>query len=299
MKIGITGGTGFVGQYFLKKYASSHHFQVITSRKDFTSLFQHENIVYKEEKYSKEGFKTVFCNCDCIVHLGAKRSTKEREESINNYFENLEVAEDLFLACNELGIRNIVNVSSTAVYDSSVPYPFQEKNATSPLSRYGATKLLIENIANLYNSNKQMHIKSLRLAQVLGVGERAGYMLSVFLEKSIKKETLQVYGKGISGREYIYINDVVEAIMLALHAVEKCGIYNIGSGQITSNLELAQAYCKVFNNEGNYKCLVDKAETHEKYLMNIEKAKNELGYSPKYQIDDALMDMKRILSTKS
>ena len=64
--------------------------------------------------------------------------------------------------------------------------PFCEDGKTAPLSYYGAAKLVIENIAHLYNVRKKMKIKSLRLAQVLGVGERPGYMPTIFLEKCLK-----------------------------------------------------------------------------------------------------------------
>lgn len=298
MRIGVTGGTGFIGQYFLREYAGEHQFAVITSRDDMTGLYQHPCVNYVRKSYDKQGFESVFSDCEGIVHLGAKRSTKEREESIMNYSENLRVAEALFDACTDLGIRNIINISSTAVYDTTLPYPFREVEATAPLSNYGIVKHAIEGIAHLYNMKKDTNIKSLRVAQVLGVGERAGYMLSVFQDRCLKQQKLSVYGTGSAGREYIYVKDVAYAIMCALNSEHESGIYNIGMGSLTTNLELARCFCKVFENLAGYEQLLDKPESTECFLMDGALAEEKLGFHARYTLSEALSDMKRILENE-
>nr|WP_296957173.1 NAD-dependent epimerase/dehydratase family protein [uncultured Mediterraneibacter sp.] len=298
MKIGVTGGTGFIGQYLLKENSDENEFFVITSRADCADLYTHPNITYVTEEYDQNGFKKAFSECEAVVHLGAKRSSKEYEESILNYTDNLRVSEELFKACRELGIKNIVNISSTAVYDSTLPTPFTEKMAVAPLSNYGAMKHTIEGVAHLFNRKYGMNIKSLRIAQVMGVGERGGYMLSIFQQRCLAQEPLNVYGKGIAGREYIYVKDVAKAIMCALNSKTEKEIFNIGSGTLTSNLELAQAFCEVFENKAGYQCLTDKKEVIEYFLMLGEEAKSELGFEPDYTLKKALYDMRNILEGK-
>lgn len=295
MKIGVTGGTGFIGQYLLKEYAGDHRFVVITTRSDVSELYQHPDINYVKETYDKQGFETAFSGCEGVIHLGARRSTKEREESIMNYFENLKTAEELFMACKALDVKNVINISSTAVYDSTLNCPFKEEIATAPLSNYGVIKHTIEGIAHLFNSKYAMNIKSLRLAQAVGVGERAGYMLSVFQECCLKKEKLSVYGSGMAGREYIYVKDVAYGIICALDSEHESGIYNIGTGMLTTNLELAKAFCDVFNNSAGYEQLLDKPEVVEYFLMDVKSAEEKLGFKARYTLYEALSDMKRIL----
>lgn len=298
MKIGLTGGTGFIGQYLLKENVDENEFVVITSRDDCESLYTHSNIRYVTEKYDQDGFEKVFEECDAVAHLGAKRSSKESEQSILSYIENLRVSEDLFKACKQLNIKNIVNISSTAVYDTTLPLPFEESLAVAPLSNYGAMKHTVEGLAHLFNRKYDMNIKSLRIAQVMGVGERGGYMLSIFQERCLAQESLNVYGKGLAGREYIYVKDVARAIMCALKSETKKEIFNIGNGVITTNLELAQAFCKIFDNKAGYQCLEDKKEIIEHYLMAGELAKKELDFKPAYTLEEALYDMKGILESR-
>ncbi len=298
MKIGLTGGTGFIGQYVLKENANEHEFVVVTSRDAGEGLFVHPNVKYVTVAYNQSEFEKAFEGCDAVVHLGAKRSSKEAEESILNYTDNLRVSEDLFKACVNLNIKNIVNISSYAVYDTTLPLPFEESLAVSPLSNYGVMKHTIESLAHLYNRKYAMNIKSLRLAQVIGVGERGGYMLSIFLERCLNQQALNVYGKGVAGREYVYVKDVSKAVMCALKSETTKEVFNIGNGFITTNLELAQAFCKVFDNKAGCICLEDKKEIVEHYLMSGELAEKELGFKPDYTLEGALSDMKGILENR-
>lgn len=295
MKIGITGGTGFIGQYLLPELAPEHTLTVITSRKGTEGLYQHPNLSYLTAPYDREGFRRAFEACEAVVHLGAKRSTPEREKSITSYFENLETTEALFAACAELDIRNVVSISSVAVYDAGLPSPCPETQAPSPRSNYGVAKLAIEGMARLYNRRCGMRIKSLRVAQVLGLGERGGYMPAVFLERCLRQEKLSVYGRGTGGNEYIYVKDVVRAIRCALEAGEKCGVYNIGTGVLTSNLELAQAYCAAFENAAGWGLLPDRPEGKERFYTDVTLAERELGFRAAYPLCAALADMREAL----
>ena len=299
LKIGVTGGTGFIGQYLLREYADVCTFVVITSGNSKKKLFEAPTVHYVVGDYTEQSLCSTFAGCDGIVNLGAKRSSPESENAFSNYLGNLSFSESVFRAARELGIGNIVNLSSTAVYDKDLPVPFSEAMAVSPLSFYGASKRSIELCAALYNKRYGMHIKSLRLAQVVGEGERPGYILSVFKDRCREGLPLEIYGQGKSGKEYIYVKDVVRAIMLALEHSDKHGVYNIGSGVFTTNLELAQTFCRVFNNEAGYVFLSDKRENVYEYYMDTSLAKRELGFECKYDLNSAIADTKREMELRN
>lgn len=295
MKIGITGATGFIGRYLLPALAGAHELTAATARADTAALYQHPNLRYVHTSYDWEGYLAAFSGCDAVVHLGARRSDGTREQSISSYFENLASTEALFQACRDLGISNVVNISSVAVYDPELPQPFSETQAPRPLSYYGVAKLAAEEISQLYNRRYGMKIKSLRLAQVLGLGERDGYMPAVFLEQCRQGQPLSVYGQGVGGKEYIYVKDVVRAIALALEAPDRDGVYNIGSGVLTTNRALAEAYCAVFQNPAGYRLCPDQPERVEQFCTDVSLARQELGFSAAYSLEEALADMRREL----
>ncbi len=295
MKIGITGGTGFIGRYFLQALSPMDEAVVLTSRSVFSDLINKPNITYICGGYCREDFYRAFSDCDCIVHLGAKRSSPENEKSLAPYLENIQAADDLFKAAQELGIGNIVSISSTAVYSQENAVPFQESANPIPLSFYGVSKRSVEELAAHYNRRYGMCIKSLRAAQVLGLGERPNYMPAIFLQKCLAGQKLSVYGTGTAGKEYIYVKDIVRGINCALSHPDEKGVFNLGTGILTSNLELAKQYCIVFQNAAGYELCADKPEIPSRHYMDIQKASASLGYAPAYSLEEALMDMRQIL----
>lgn len=294
MKIGLTGGTGFIGQHFLKDYADRHTFVAATSRENTGGFYQHPNIRYVISDYSIDSYRSMFMGCDCIVHLGAKRYSAENEKCFAHYIENITASECLFEAACLLGIHNVVNISTTSVYNPNQKQPYTEEQ-THPFNRYGISKLCVEELAGLFNRKKGMHIKSLRLAQVIGLGERSGYLLAVYLERCLKGKTLEVFGRGESAKEYIYIKDVTAAIMCACLKESLVGSFNIGTGTATTNLNLAKAFCSVFRNEGGYRLLPEKQEDGLAYCMDVSHAKETLGFCAEYDLCSALVDMKKEL----
>ena len=293
-RIGVTGGTGFIGQYLLRENLGRYCFVVLTSGSRSENMITHDSISYIRGDYSEYALKTVFDGCDCIVHLGAKRSNAENEKAFINYIDNIKFSEAVFRAGRDLGIKNIVNISSTAVYDNSLTAPFSEDMAVDPISFYGVSKRAIELIASMYNKRFNMCIKSLRLAQVIGEGERTGYILSVFKDLCREGRPLSVYGEGKNGKEYIYIKDVVDAITAAVEEPDKLGIYNIGTGRFTSNRELAEVFCRVYENKSGYKLLTDKPDLENNYFMDVSLAEKELGFVCRYDLETSVREMKKM-----
>lgn len=298
MKIGLTGGTGFIGQHFLKEYAYSHTFIVATAHPAGSGCLRHENVYYQPTDYSADSFCSAFEGCDCIVHLGAAKSSAVDEKSIANFYGNITSSEHVFYAAQHLGIDNVVNISSRCVYHPDLEKPFSE-DIVSPLNKYGAAKLCAENIAGMFNRSYGMKIKSLRIAQVIGLEARTGDLPAVYLEKCLQQKTLGVYGRGVSAKEYIYIKDVTAAIMSACLHPELSGAFNIGSGVQTTNLELAQSFCRVFENPGGYRLLTDKNEDGLSFLMDVTLAAEQLGFCARYGLEPALADMKKELGEQN
>ena len=298
-KIGVTGGTGFIGRYLLKEGCDKYEFVVLTSGKSDRNRIESPNVNYVVGDYSLGNLEDVFCQCDAIVHLGARRSSPENENAFHNYYDNLEFSENVFSVARDLGIDNVVNISSTAVYDDTLKAPFYEEMAVAPINFYGVSKRTIELIATMYNKKYDMNIKSLRLAQVIGAGERAGYILSVFTDLCKEGKKLPVYGKGRSGKEYIYVKDVVRAIFAAVENAQSRGIYNIGSGVFTPNRQLAEAFCSAFDNKAGIEYLMDKKEVVRDYYMDVSRARDEIGFSCAYDLESALLDLRSELEASA
>ena len=295
MKIGITGATGFLGKNLLKEYAHEHSFIVTSTRdpKNIEGLCIHTNIKYVKCDYETESLVQCFNGCDAVIHMAAKRPDNNSESSFTNYYDNIRMSENVFEAARILGLKNVVLISTRLVYSDDLPSPIKEE-FTKPYSYYGISKLMSENIANIYNKRFGMKIKSLRMAQIIGIGERKNLM-TIYLERSLAGEKLSVYGKGISSKAYVYVKDAARAVMTACSLPDVSGEFNICIASTISNKELAEAFCEVFENKSGYELLEDKAEDCEYWLVDNSKAERELGFVPEFDLRKALTDMRNIL----
>jgi len=289
MNLLITGGTGFIGRRFLGTYGRQFDCSIV-GIEDFNEFevdgikfpFAHSSFTVKELTEAVAG-------TDAVLHVAAKRY--EASQPMNYYLENIEISANLFEACRIAEVRNIVHLSTIGVYGQSDQRPWREDNDANPETYYGLSKLCVEKLAHIYNRKYSTKIKNLRLAQVVGMGERAGYMLSVFLEKARNGETIQLWGKGKGRREYIYIRDVIDAIRCALEHPDVGGVFNIGTGVNISHRELAEAVNRVFGKGDGIEFLLNKTEDKSIHLMDIQKAGNELDWRAKWNLDEAFHEI--------
>ena len=297
MKIAITGGTGFIGKWILKTIDQKTEVQIFGRNKDRKSFdVGGREYEYVYTDYSEEDLKKKLKGSDAVIHLAATRVGKS---GFTPYLENISISQSLFEACKHNDIKNLVCLSSISVYSEANTLPWKESDYVAPLSFYGISKVAMENLAEYYNKKESMCIKNLRIARVVGHGERTGFMLMNFINQAFKKETLKVYGEGAGKREYIYVRDVVDAVLHSLKQTETKGVFNIGTGVNTSHYELAKAINKVFNNDDNLEFIKNVQEDKMIFLMDNQKTKNELGWNPKWNLEEGLKEIKDIMTLES
>ncbi len=291
MKIAITGGRGFVGKNILGLLSERYDCIVFGREQQEDFDVNGQKISYIQTNYEKKQLMYQLKGVQAVVHMAAKRY--EPNEQISDYFTSINISDNLFFACAALDINNIVFLSSLGVYGVSPKIPSQEETETFPSTFYGISKVTIEKIAGYYNNRYDLNIKILRLAQLVGLGEREEYMFSTFLNQARYKKRLKVWGEGKGSRDYIYVKDVAHAIERSLENDKIKGIFNIGSNISTSHRKLAEMINNVFDNIGNLDFLEDKKEDTAKYLMNSNNAASKLGWVAKWTLRDALIDMQR------
>ena len=300
MRIALTGGSGFIGKWIIKELADEHEFVVLGRSRAITQLsVGAQPIRYLNTDYGTTSLMATLKNVDAVVHLAARRpGLKSTSETFQDFLPNIEIASNLFEVCTVLNIKNIVNISSISVYGLNNPLPWSEAQRCFPESYYGVAKLCTEHLANYYNRQKGTAIKSLRVAQVVGVGEREGFLLMTFINKARRQETLQVFGTGTGQREYIYVKDVASAVGAAIKTGNSGGCFNIGTGKTTAHKDLAEMINTVFENQGTVTFLQDKPEDPSRHLMDVNKAGRELHWQAEWSLEAALEDMKHIFASK-
>lgn len=296
MRIGVTGGTGFIGQYLIRDYGEDYDF-VIPVRDKGRTVKESKDERFVESDFTVDSLKKALEGCDAVIHLAAKGMPKNRNPlKMEDYLPNVMAGASVFEACKEIGIKNIVNASSRAVWgERAESDPLNEKDTVRPGDEYGVSKLCCEALAEFYNDNYGMKIKTLRMAEVCGLDLSRGMLnpfWSILLNASADGRPIPIYGRGIGGRDLIYVKDVTRAFILALNK-NVGGIYNIGSGRITTNMEIAEAFCHIFKNEGGIELHPEKEEWGTTQHMDVEKAKQELGFEAAYDLFRIVEDIKK------
>ena len=281
-EIAITGGTGFIGQYFIRRACSNGdiHIKCLSSQYDFNRYYSNENVKYVHCGIDQESVARSISDCDTVIHLGSVVPNPEmhKQRLLTECSENIVYTTNLLNACKECGINNVVFASSISVYDNKQTTPCVETQRCDPQTLYGVTKLAIEKIAGLYNCLYGMNVKSLRISQVIGARKTIKRpVLNMLYENCIRAVPVTVFGTGTTAQDYIYVKDVAEAVIKAAAQEDTAGEFNIGLGREISVNELAEAYCQAFNNPAGIIHDQTKEERIIHWSMDIRKAEDQLG----------------------
>lgn len=287
MRFLIIGAAGFIGTE-LTLYLSKKGNEII----GYDLLDEPNKSVVGTDGFTYKKSSVVaaddYRNCDCLILLAAKRPYKDF--SFKDYQNNVSIVERYIGEAAENGLKNIVFASSKAVY-SGDNMPWCEDDRSIPSSLYGASKLAAEEIGLYYSLSGKMSFKSLRFAQIIGMGERKGYLINTLIDNAIDKKTQVVFGSGEQNRHYIYVKDVCRAFYAAAMHAEKSSVYNIGMEKSATNLELALCVNKAFGNEGNLKHDYSKEMIGINDEMSVGKAKSELGFAAEFDLESTFKDL--------
>lgn len=298
MKLALFGGSGFIGRNFIEKSLIEGEFTIFGRGKDSEIRIKDKTYVYKHTNYLVENLVEQLKDFDVVINFSSLKVAKHLE--LIDYMQNAQIADNLMKACIQLDIKQYIHLSSRMVYQVGQELPWNEDSKAIPNSYYGTSKLVSDIILLKNIQNHQTSFKSLRIAQVYGLiddkmdPKQEEFIIMKFMNLAHNNHNLTVFGKGMGTKDYIYIDDVINAIDLSITS-SNSGIYNIGSGSETSYLTLAELIKKHINKEIN---IIHDNSSHEdtnRTLLDISKAKNELGFEPKWSLEQGIEDMKRRL----
>jgi len=312
MKILITGASGFVGKSLVQRLLKEDHKLTVTSTGSENELPKeiYDFSVFPEAQkhkvlyHSLEGidWRCVYGQ-DAVIHLAANNDTRCQDES-EMMRANLFGPIGLFTKAASGGCKNFVYASSTAVYGNE-PAPYTEDvTLEKPLNIYGDSKKRFDELAMKFAEDQKVKVVGLRYCNVYGPGEehkgKRMSMIGQLLRKMMNGEKPTLFKSGEQKRDWVYVEDVVDANMLSLSS-EESGIYNIGTGVAVSFNELVYEIERTLGAEGllppNYVDCPFEDEYQSYTCCNIEKAKSHLGFNPKYDLATGLKSYSECLRT--
>jgi len=251
MDVVVTGGAGFIASHLVKKLLSRGN---KVSVFDDLSTGNVRNVpagahLIVGSVLDKNALSHAFQDTDYVFHLAAIASVPlSVEEPELTHRVNVEGTRLVLEAASEAVVKKVIFASSSSVYGDSAEPTQDEDTSTNPLSPYARSKLEAEVLCSDYRLSRGLSTVCLRYFNVYGEGQNAdsGHALVIpaFIKSARANVPLVIYGDGKQTRDFIYIEDVVDA---TIHAAESSmtGIYNIGSGESTSINVLAAKVIKL------------------------------------------------------
>lgn len=190
------------------------------------------------------------------------------------------------------GIEKFVYASSSSVYGNSAKLPMHEEDLPRPMSPYGVTKLAAEHLCNLYHQNFSVPTISLRYFTVYGPGQRPDMAFHRFIRAILEGEELVIYGSGDQTRDFTFIDDIVDANLLA--ALKQGGdgrVYNIGGGCRISVNGVLEIIGRLSGKQVKVRHEPVQAGDPPHTYADTARAGEELGYSPQTSLEEGLSIM--------
>lgn len=295
MKILVTGGAGFIGRHLVDYLLYNHHVTIYdnlsnSSKEKITPLIQ------KGAKFIKGdildfNLLSESSKVDIIIHLAAKSDVVDsiiNPEITND--TNVNGTINVLKCCIQNKIRKIIFASSAAVY-GNCNLPITEKSTTNPTSPYGISKLSAEHKIKKDASEFGFSAVCLRLFNVYGKGQNDQYsgVISKFLKNIREDKPLVIYGDGTQTRDFVSVNDVVEAFSCAISA--KSETYNIASGRSISVNDLAKMMLEISGKNLEIIYKKEKAGEIKFSQCDISLSQKQLGFNPKIDLKKGLREL--------
>lgn len=290
----VTGEEDFLGRYVVEKLQErgvrKEHISVPSQREhDLTTMEDCQRVVKGK---------------NIIINLGGVMGgiAFNRKYPGKAFFENAAKALHLLEVCRQEKVEKFVGLGSVCSYPKFTPVPFQEENLWQGYpeetnASYGLAKKFMLVQSQAYHKEYGLNAIHLLLTNVYGPGENfdpeTSHVIPALIRKidtakSDRKEYIELWGSGKVSREFIYVEDAAEAIVLAAERYNKPAPVNIGSGKEVSLQELAEVVCRVMDFKGKIRWDTTKPDGQPRRCLDVLKAEKEFGFQAETNLEKGL-----------
>ncbi|MBC7233114.1 MAG: NAD-dependent epimerase/dehydratase family protein [Chloroflexi bacterium] len=296
MKFLVTGGAGFLGSALVNRLVQQgHHVRVLDdlsagdrNRLDPRAVFT------KGDTRDIPKLWTLLKGVDCVYHLAARVSVPESILYPVEYNEvNVGGTVSLMTAVRDARVKRVVFTSSGAAYGEQVEQPVRETATLRPQSPYAVSKMAAEGYVLALGALWGIETVILRIFNAYGPGQHIppthAPVIPKFLKQILSGGSLVIYGDGKQSRDFVYVSDVVDALIAAAKADDvNRAIINVGSGQEVTINALVKAIERVTGRTAH--CLYNEAESGgvHRLVADVTLAREKLDFRPKVDLETGL-----------
>lgn len=295
MKTLVTGGAGFIGSHLVDRLLKHGHKVIVidnfnTGKKE--NLFVNKNLeVIETSILNNTGY--LFKNIDVVFHLAAlTRPQWSIEYPLEANYVNTQGTLKVFKHCLDNKVKRVVFTSSSSAYGTPTKFPTPEDEKPLPSSPYGLQKYFGELYAELFGRMYDIKINCIRPFNVYGTRQNpeGGYAPAVpaFINNIMNGKQSFITGDGKQSRDFTYIDDIINILLLASESKVYGETFNAGAGNDVSINFIYETIAKIMGSDIK-PYHVDPLLEPRRTLADTSKAKRLLGWKPKVKIEEGLL----------
>jgi len=296
MRTLITGGAGFLGTALANRVVAEG--QTVLALDDLTAgdprRLAPEVLLTRGDVKDVPKLWTLLQGVDCVYHLAARVRVPESIHYPREYNDvNVGGTVALMEAMRDTGVRRVVFASSGALYGEQAHQPVSEQQPPFPNSPYGVSKIAAEYYASTLGALYNIETVSLRIFNAYGPGQELPPSYPPVIPQLLKQAqtggSLVILGDGTQTRDFVYVDDVVEALLSAATATDvNRAVINVGSGQEISINELASRVARVSGRQAHILHNQTQSGGVSRLVADVRLARELLGWTPRVALDDGL-----------
>jgi len=296
-KILITGSNGFLGKHLVDNLLNK---RMINKN----NLFLPSS---KELDLTKwENCQKAVINQDVVINLAAKVGGigYNRQNPGKLFYENLIIGAQMMEAARLAKVKKFIALGTICSYPKAIPVPFKEENLWNGYpeetnAAYGLAKKMMLVQAQAYRQQYNFNAIYLMLVNLYGPGDNfdknKSHVIPALIEKIYwakknSQDRIIIWGNGRATREFLYVKDAAEAILLATENYDKADPINIGSGKEILIKDVVKIICRLMDYHGKIVWDKSKPNGQPRRNLNVDKAKKEFGFKAKKSFEQGLKD---------
>ncbi|MFC6874545.1 dTDP-glucose 4,6-dehydratase [Halobellus marinus] len=299
MRILVTGGAGFIGSNFVHSVLDEHdEDEIVTldaltyagSKDNLDGVLDHPRHEFVEgDIRDRELVTELVADVDAVVNFAAESHVDRSIEGAKPFVEtNVQGTQTLLDAANDAGVDRFLQISTDEVYGQVLDGKFAEDDPLNPRNPYAATKAGADLLARSFQTTHDLPVLLTRTSNNFGPRQHPEKLIPKFIQNAAAGKSLPVYGDGSNVREWIYVEDNCRALDLVLREGEIGEVYNIGSHEEKTNLEVTEAILDAVGaSDDLIEFVEDRAGHDQRYALETEKIE-ALGWEPQYSFEEGL-----------
>jgi UDP-glucose 4-epimerase len=300
----VTGGAGFVGGRLVRNLVEQGA-QVTVLDDLFTGQAEiiPTSVQFVRGSVTDERLvRELVADASIVFHLAARNIIASTLNPRDDFETNIGGTLNVLLAARESRPDRVVYAGSTSVYGNPRSIPINEDDPVTMLSPYAVSKMGGEHYCSAFYENFGVRVSIVRYSNVYGIGQRPDNpycgVVSKFFASAMAGEPLQIHGDGMQTRDFTYIDDAVEATLMAgIHPRAEGEVFNVGTGIETNVNDLAAAIGRALDRPIEISH-IDRRDIDNirRRVVNIEKIRRMLHWAPQITLDRGLGETARWLA---